>query len=273
MRRYNLALFILLLYPLVSSVSMAGLYPPEAGVQGTTAIQADDHAFISWATGYMDYMAGSNVDTTWRTPEKALGKATGDSYDVVSLGRGGQITLTFTTPIEDGEGWDFAVFENSFSDSFLELAYVEVSSDGATYLRFDNDSLTAEPVGAYGSIDPTDIEGLAGKYRQGYGTPFDLGDLGEKEEVASGMVDLSHITHVRIIDIIGDGTFVDTSGDIIYDPYPTVNSAGFDLDAIGVSNGAAYPEEGYTPPAVPQHEGEAGFEDGGGCFVITLSGR
>ena len=193
MNKYNLALFVLLLYPLASSVSMAGSYPPAAGVHGSTAIHMDDPAFVGWATGYSDYTAGSNVDSAWQTPEKAVGKATGNSYDVVSLGRGGQITLTFDTPIEDGEGWDFAVFENSFSDSFLELAYVEVSSDGAHYLRFANDSLTAEPVGAYGSVDPTDIEGLAGKYRQGYGTPFDLADLGNTEEVTSGMLDLNHI--------------------------------------------------------------------------------
>jgi hypothetical protein len=273
MRRYYLALFVLLLYPLVCSVSMAGSYPPAAGVQGSTAIHMNDLAFLCWATGYTDYTAGSNVDSAWQTPEKALGEASGDSYDVVSLGRGGQITLTFTTPIEDGEGWDFAVFENSFSDSFLELAYVEVSSDGATYVRFDNDSLTAEPVGAFGSIDPTDIKGLAGKYRQGYGTPFDLADLRETEEVTSGMLDLSHIVYIRIIDIIGDGTFLDTSGDVIYDPYPTVNSAGFDLEAIGVSNGAAYPDEQYTPPEVPQYEAEAGFGGGGGCFIATLSDR
>lgn len=273
MRRLRLLLPVAFLSLIFPAVSMAGSYPPAAGVQGSTAIHMDDPAFVDWATGYTDYTVGSNVDSTWQTPEKALGKATGDSYDIVSLGRGGQITLTFTAPIEDGEGWDFAVFENSFSDSFLELAYVAVSSDGATYVRFDNDSLTAEPVGAYGSIDPTDIQGLAGKYRQGYGTPFDLADLGENEEVTSGMVDLSHITHIRIIDIIGDGTSVDTSGDVIYDPYPTVNSAGFDLDAIGVSNGAAYPEGGYTPPAVPQHEGGAGFGGGGGCFITTLSDR
>ncbi|RLB28266.1 MAG: PEP-CTERM sorting domain-containing protein [Deltaproteobacteria bacterium] len=253
------------------TVSMAGSYPPAAGVQGSTAIHMDDPSFVGWATGYTDYTAGSNVDSAWQTPEKALGKATGNSYDVVSLGRAGQITLTFSIPIEDGEGWDFAVFENSFSDTFLELAYVEVSSDGTNYLRFDSDSLTAEPVGAFGSIDPTDIEGLAGKYRQGYGTPFDLADLGGTQEVLSGTVDLNHITHVRIIDIIGDGTSLDASGDIVYDPYPTVNSAGFDLDAIGISNGAAYPEEEYTPPSVPPHEGEAGFGGQGGCFIISLS--
>jgi len=37
---------------------------------------------------------------------------TGMIFQVYRLGRGGQITLTFNPPIEDGEGWDFAVFEN-----------------------------------------------------------------------------------------------------------------------------------------------------------------
>lgn len=273
MKKLSWSLFLFLLASALSVVSMAGPYPPAADKQGSTAIHMDDPAFVGWATRYIDYIVGSNVDTTWQTPEKALGKAAGDSYDIVSLGRDGKITLTFDPPIEDGDGWDFAIFENSFSDTFLELAWVEVSSDGTNFIRFDNDSLTAEPVGAYGSIDPTDIDGLAGKYRQGYGTAFDLADLADTDEVTSGTVDLSRITHVRIIDIIGDGTCVDTSGDAIYDPYPTVNSAGFDLDAIGVSNGAAYPEGEYTPPATPTREGEAGFGGGGGCFIITTAGR
>ena len=74
-----------------------------------------------------------------------------------------------------------------------------------------------------GSIDPTNIDGLAGKYRAGYGTPFDLSSVG-----------LSRATHVRLIDVVGDSTAHDTTGDIIYDPHPTGGSAGFDLDAVGV---------------------------------------
>jgi hypothetical protein len=273
MLKYILTLPILLLYLVAPSISMAGPYPPAAGVPGTTAIYKDNPAFIGWATGYTDYNPGDDVDSTWQTPEKALGKATGAFDDIVCLGQGGQITLTFAAPIEDGEGWDFAFFENSFDDTFLELAYVEVSSDGTNFLRFDNDSLTNKPVGSFGSIDPTDIEDLAGKYRQGYGTPFDLADLEEKEEVLSGSVDLSRITHVRIIDIIGDGTSLDSSGDIIWDPYPTYGSAGFDLEAVGVSNGAPYPEGEYTPPDAPPYDGEAGFGGKGGCFIMSLLDR
>ena len=50
----------------------------------------------------------------------------------------------------------------------------------------------------------------------------------------SGLLDTYNIRWVRIVDIVGDGSYFDTSGDIIYDPYPTTGSAGFDLDAIGV---------------------------------------
>jgi hypothetical protein len=273
MLKYILILFILPFYLLAPSISMAGPYPPAAGIEGTTAIYKDNPAFIGWATGYIAYTPGDKVDLTWQTPERALGKATGKFDDIVCLGRGGQITLTFAAPIEDGEGWDFAIFENSFSDTFLELAYVEISSDGTNFLRFDNDSLTPKPVGSYGSIDPTDIQGFAGKYRQGYGTPFDLADLKEKADVLSGIVDLSCITHVRIIDSIGNGTSLDSSGDIIWDPYPTNGSAGFDLEAVGVSNGAPYPEGEYTPPDAPLYDGEAGFGNEGGCFIMTLSHR
>ena len=142
--------------------------------------------------------------------------------------------MTFDPPLSNGSGWDFAIFENSFSDTFLELAYVEVSSDGVHFIRFDNDSLTVDPVGGFGATDPTNIDGFGGKYRQGFGTPFDLADLSTKDDVLDGLVKLNEIGYVRIIDIIGDGTFFDTSGDVIWDPYPTAQSAGFDLDAVGV---------------------------------------
>jgi hypothetical protein len=264
-------LFPLLLSLFLSVSAIAGPYPPEAGQPGSTAIHMDDPAFVGWAAGYIDYIAGSNVDTTWQTPEKALGEAVGSSFDVVSLGRGGQITLIFAPPIKDGEGWDFAVFENSFSDTFLELAYVEVSSNGQDFVRFDSISLTPDPVGGFGNVDPTDIDGLAGKYRQGYGMPFDLQDLSGKAEVLSGEVNLDQIAYVKIIDIVGDGTYFDSSSHVIYDPYPTVSSAGFDLDAIGVSNGAPYPAGEYTPPSAPSYDGEAGFGGGGGCFVATVT--
>jgi hypothetical protein len=169
-------------------------------------------------------------------PENAIGKASGNS--IVSLGDGGSAILTFNPPIANGEGFDFAVFENGFSDSFLELAHVEVSSDGVNYYRFPSISNTSKDtqIDAFSSLDATKIHNLAGKYRVFFGTPFDLDELNEIEEL-----DIMKITHVKIIDVIGTinenlGT-TDSKGNIINDPFPTpFPSSGFDLDAVGVIN-------------------------------------
>ena len=76
-----------------------------------------------------------------------LGKA-GDGT-ILSLGDGGEATLTFSTPISNGQGADFAIFENSFSATFLELGLVEVSSDGQNFVRStiwqENIALTMAP--------------------------------------------------------------------------------------------------------------------------------
>ena len=208
---------------------LAGPYAPAAGQIGSEAIASDSPQIVAWASEVADYSPGTDVDASFQTPGNSLGPSDplgGDTNaipDTVSLGRGGQITLTFDNPIRDGVGNDFAVFENSFSDTFLELAFVEVSSNGIDFTRFANDSLTVDPVDAFGSLDPTQIDGLAGKVRGGFGVGFDLADVG-----------LDEATHVRLIDIIGDGNTTDTNGDRIYDPFPSTGSAGFDLDAVGV---------------------------------------
>lgn len=215
----------------------AGPYAPAAGKAGSTAISKDSPSITNWATGYLNYLPGTGVDATWKTPEKALGKAVGDSYDVVVLGDNGSITLTFDGYITNGVGADFAVFENSFSDTFLELGWVEVSSNGTDFFRFPNSSLTTKPVGGFGAVDPTNIDGLAGKYRQGFGTPFDLAAL-----AGTVGLDLDKVQYVRIVDIVGNGKALDSAGRPIYDPFPTTGSAGFDLDAVGVIHFAPVPE-------------------------------
>ena len=108
----------------VSSFALAGPYAPKAGDSGSTAIHMDDAAFVAWATGHENCAYGSNVDDTWKTPDKALGKAVGSSTDIVCLGRGGEITLTFgPEAITNGSGWDFAVFENSFRLLFYFILF------------------------------------------------------------------------------------------------------------------------------------------------------
>jgi hypothetical protein len=250
---------LIVLFHMTALEVAAGPYRPAADQEGSWAIHMDDAALVAWADDWQDYIPGDKVDGSFQTPGLATGQAVGNSSDIVSLGRGGQITMIFNPPIQNGAGWDFAVFENAFSDTFLELAYVEASSNGVDFFRFDNDSLTPFPVSGFGSVDTTNVQGLAGKYRQAYGTPFDLDDVG-----------LATASHIRVIDIVGDGTYLDTSGDVIYDPYPTVDSAGFDLEAIGVSNGAPYPTGSYTPSTDPGFDGEAGIGGGGGCFISCL---
>ncbi len=210
-------------------------YPPAAGEEGSTAISMDDSSIVGWADGWIDPVQyGEGVTDTWRTPARALGPADGTSVDVVSLGEGGRIVMTFSTPIADGDGWDLVVFENSFNAAFLELAWIEVSSDGETFLRFDNLSLIDGAVAGYGTLDPTEVGSLAGTYAQGWGAPFDLAALANHLEVRDGTVDLQEISYVRVVDVLGDGSSLDSLGDVIWDPYPTLESAGFDLDAIGV---------------------------------------
>ena len=217
--------------------ALAGPFAPAAGQPGSTAIAWNDPAFVGWATGWQNYVVGANVDAQWQTPANALGPASTDVFNVVVLGNGGQITLTFDKPIKNGPGWDFAVFENGFSDTFLELAYVEVSSNGTDFFRFDSVSLTPAPVGGFGSLDTTNIDGLAGKYRVGFGTPFDLNDLAG----VSSLLDVNQVGYVRIVDIVGDGTYLDSFGNPIYDLHPTVGSGGFDLQAVGVVHAVPEP--------------------------------
>ena len=214
------------------TATASGPYPPAAGDPESTAVHKDNPSIITWAMDYRDYIEGEDLETEWKTPERALGPANGTIGDVVSLGNGGKITMIFDPPIANGPGYDFAVFANGFSDGFLELAFVEVSSDGENFIRFPSHSLTPGDIGAFDlNMDPTHIDGLAGKYRVGYGTPFDLETLPASQEL-----DLNAIRYVRLVDIIGDGDTLDSQGNPIYDPYRTQGSAGFDLDAIGAMN-------------------------------------
>lgn len=214
-----------------------GPFAPAAGQPCSTAISMHDDRIVGWATGWTNYVPGANVSSDFMTPEKALGPATSNVYDVVSQGDGGSIVMTFDPPIANGPGYDFAVFGNAFTHTeFLELAYVEVSSDGTNFVRFPNHSLT--PAGTYWDedMDPTLINGLAGKYMKGFGVPFDLHELRY-----SDVLDIHNVPYVRLVDIIGDGSYEDSYGNPIYDPTPSIfpgfsGGAGFDLEAVAVLN-------------------------------------
>ena len=48
---------------------------------------------------------------------------------------------------------------------------------------------------------------------------------------------LDDIVYVRVVDVVGDGSTLDSLGSQVWDPYPTpFNEGGFDLDGVGVIN-------------------------------------
>lgn len=218
---------------------LAAAGPYSDGI--SDGITYNDPAILGWATGCSGWRPSYATFGEW---SDAVGAAPGVTNDVISLGDGGYAILSFDIQISDGPGPDLAVFENAFvvgSDVFAELGFVEVSSDGINFVRFGSHSLTAGEVGAFGVIDPTNVNNLAGKHVNNggtwLGTPFDLADLADEAAVQSGLVDLSDITHVKIIDVVGDGSTFDSYGNPIYDPYPTdFASGGLDLDAVAILN-------------------------------------
>jgi hypothetical protein len=222
--------------------------------------------FFGWAIGWTSYLR-SDADSAYSDASLSLGPVTGDVFDVVSLGDltaaqissgkpPGQITLHFTDasrtrPIRNLSGADFVIFENGLlagyntggagiGGLFAELAYVEVSSDGVNFARFPSISLTPSAVGTSGTIDPTNVLNLAGKhvnaYGESWGTPFDLTALANHPLVTAGTLDLNNVRYVRVVDIPGNGSFLDSATPTphpIYDVWRTFGSGGFDLEAIG----------------------------------------
>lgn len=231
------------LYTVLLTLPAAAQFAPQAGVAGSTAIHSGDNRFVGWASqcvlqrGWKDIADKSQGIATIGSEADALGKP---NKSVVSLGDSGIAVLTFEVPLYNGAGPDFAVFENGFAnpanpeEAFLELAFVEVSSDGVNYFRFDAESQTESPqvpeAGVY--MNARKVYNLAGKYIVNYGTPFDLEEL--KDEPG---LDVNNVTHIRLVDVIGSigaNGSKDKNGNLINDPYPTMlPSSGFDLDAVG----------------------------------------
>lgn len=242
-----LSIFLVVL-PLLSVAQFA----PPAGQEGSTAISADSPQFVAWATGCVVERGPMRINkpenglASYGVEDDALGKA--DDTLVVSLGDGGNAVLTFASPIFNGAGPDFAVFENPLKYAqdttlyFLELAFVEVSSDGENYFRFPAVSLIPESpqVGSFDCLDPRLVHNFAGKYAPHYGTPFDLDELPDDDRL-----DKNRITHVRVVDVVGcikpEYATYDSEGHVVNDPWPTpFPSSGFDLDAVGVIHDVAH---------------------------------
>lgn len=196
---------------------------------------------------------------------RGLGGGVG-SYDVYNLGVGGSITVGFDgsqgpRAFRDGPGADFIVSENPFyagtgaGPAFVELVFVEVSSDGTNFARFDVVSGTLEPVGALGIIDPKDVSGFAG-IRPVWanidtntidpfdpdvagGDGFDLVDLADHPLVTADVVNLNRIRFIRLVDVPGDGSLFDQIGQPIYDSFGPTNG-GADVDSVAIRHGFTF---------------------------------
>jgi hypothetical protein len=195
---------------------------PELDAAGLPALEDLPYAraVVSFSPGASaGFGQGKLPDIVLGPPQG--GGLRGGSLDVVSLGVGGTIVLDFgARGIVDAPGVDFLVFENAFwpngveTQVFAEVAEVSVSEDGSTWQTFPCDA-DGTPSGVYAGcagwhptldydaqrvvpLDPA----LTG------GDPFDLAQLG-----------VTHARYVRVHDLAQGGTG---------------NSAGFDLDAVGL---------------------------------------
>jgi|TARA_R110000737_G_scaffold324995_1_gene338178 hypothetical protein len=235
---FVLAIFFLNFY------SYGQSFAPAPGQVGSTAIHKDSSIITAWASTCSVTRGPMQIDhpeyglASYGSDIDGVGFAEGNSVNVVSFGDGGSAILTFNPPIKNGFGSDFAIFENGFADHYMEFAFVEVSSNGIDYFRFPAVSQT--PLvpqmdnASFGNC--AYVHNLAGKYRQGFGTPFDLEDL---DSISN--LNLNAITHIRLVDVVGitNSTYgtIDAYGNLINDPWPTnFESSGFDLDGIGVIN-------------------------------------
>ena len=236
-----------------------GPFCGAVGTDGCNAIAVDDNQFVAWATNVVLTRGPQNISNpnsplaSFGDETNAIGPATpNNSMEAVSLGDGGSALVTFERPIRNGEGPDFAVFENDINGGFLELAFVEVSSDGVHFVRFPATSLTQTETqtGSFALTDPTFINNLAGKFQIGYGTPFDLEELAD-----SANLNIDSIVYVRIIDVVGNidpqyATY-DAFGHIVNDPWPTdFASCGFDLTGVGVIHQKSVGIESHEMPQV-----------------------
>jgi hypothetical protein len=235
---------LLLILTLFAASTSEAQFAPAAGKAGSTAIKADSSCFVNWAIecavkrGLAQINLADSGYASVGTANAAIGPALKNG--VVSLGDGGSAVITFDPPIEDQEGFDFAIFENAFLDTFLEFAHVEVSNDKIHWIKFPSVSLTptSKQVDPFGYTHPENISNLAGKYKMPYGVPFDLSELKDSQYYQTTF------QYVRITDVVGSinpslGS-KDSKGNMINDPWPTpFASSGFDLDAVGVIHQSA----------------------------------
>lgn len=202
------------------------------GEDAASALRGDRFAtrVVSFTPGACAGFGASSMPGIVLGPPDGRGAGEG-SFDVVSLGIGGEIVLSVEpNAIVDGPGPDFIVFENAFYASgdptrpAFDPGEVSVSEDGVTWTSFGCDPAVdgGATTGQYGpcagwhpvysardnAISPVDPTAAGGD-------PYDLATLG-----------LSRVRFVRV----KDRSSQTCDGD------PRPNNLGFDLDAIAIIN-------------------------------------
>ncbi len=205
-----------------------------SGDAGTSSAGAEDpppDPSLPYATSIVSFEPGDGAGFGQNElPNVVLGPPSvkdtgGGSLDVLSLGKGGSIVLTFERfALTDGAGPDLVVFENPFwpggdpSAVYAEPGEVSVSEDGETWATFACDA-TGDGLGHFAGcagVTPT--------------LPYDASTTIPLEPSVTGgdafdlaEVGVSRARFVRIRDVS------------FYGDAPT---AGFDLDAVGIVNAA-----------------------------------
>ena len=209
-----------LLLPLTVAVASAGTYsgPTETSHPIDAAIPSNSPLFTEWA---------DQIDAS-RTFFAPRGSTTISPTGVNSLGDLDATQISAGDPV----GYENGFAYGSPNGLFAELAYVEVSSNGVDFARFPSISTNVAPVtgsGAFAGFDMSNVYNLAGKHAGGFGTPFNLDDLLTDPLVAGGSVDLTNIQFVKLVDIPGNGSYLDSQGNPILDNWLTTGSGGFDF--------------------------------------------
>jgi hypothetical protein len=240
----------------------AGIYsgPTDTTNALDPAIPANSPLITEWA-GNIDpsrtHFATGGSTAISLTGFNSLGDLS--AADIANSVSPGFLTVTFPAAIRDLPGPDFAAFENGFTFGtpnglFLELDYVEVSSNGTDFARFPSISTNSAPVtgsGAFAGFDTSNLFNLAGKHAANFGTPFDLAQLASDPLVSAGTLDLQNILYVRLVDIPGNGSFKDSLGNPILDNWQTSGgTAGYDFrltpgSGIGVLHAVPEPNSAF----------------------------
>lgn len=205
------------------------------GADGSSAPGRFVTSVVSIARTECTGFGAASLPAVVEGPPVGGGSARG-STDVVSLGSGGQIVVSFApNAIVDGPGPDFVVFENPFwiggssSSVYAEPGEVSVSDDGATWHTFPCQPAPGAAPDGTGVLPPY---GECAGWHVVYSAPgngispfdpataggdaFDLAELG-----------LTHARYVRI---------VDRTLEACPDAGPRPDTNGFDLDAVAILN-------------------------------------